>query len=181
MAAEIKNQNFLNTEVERHLIETTTCHGAWRIWNSQYPWFRRVMWFIVVAGCLTFMGFQLYESFSSFLQFQLKTSTSIDKQLELELPTITVCNTNLFINSQLSDMDIEIISNFVSGFQEAAFNFKYQHFEYKIITDDLKDEFLKIADKYWAIAEEFHKNESEILTKYGSKYSHIIRPFPTRA
>ena len=94
-------------DVEQQFVESSTCHGLFRITNKKYHIVRRGLWFLVVVGCLGFLAYQLFESVSTFLKFQMKTSITIETHNQLELPAITICNTNLFMKSQLEALDEE--------------------------------------------------------------------------
>ena len=166
-------RNLFDTDVEKHLLETSTCHGLFRIANKQYNIVRRVLWLVVVIGCLSFLGIQLYESISSFLKYELKTSITVNMENKLELPRITICNSNLFMRSQINEMDQQLLDGVLIGFQNEAEMFKKEHFGDFEITEELKEQFSAISHSYWNITPKFQTIEDEILDSYKSKISTI--------
>ena len=166
----MKNQSHLfDTDVEKHLLETSTCHGLFRIANKQYHIVRRGLWFVIVIGCLSFLALQLYESFNSFLKYELKTSITVVEQNKLELPRITICSSNLFMRSQINQMDYELLEQVLNDFQKEAELFKKKHFGDSIITEELKEQFSDISNTFWNLTTKFKIKEAEILQNHKSK------------
>ena len=165
----MKNQSHLfDTDVEKHLLETSTCHGLIRIANKQYHIVRRGLWFVIVIGCLSFLALQLYESFNSFLKYELKTSITVVEQNKLELPRITICNTNLFMKSQINQMDQELLDRVVKDYQSKAEMFRRDHFGDSVITEETKEHFKKISTLFWNMTSDFITKEAEILDSFQS-------------
>ena len=153
-------------DVEQQFVETSTCHGLFRITNKQYHIVRRGLWFLVVAGCLAFMTYQLFESFSAFLKFQLKTSINVEIHQQLELPAITICNTNLFMKSQLEAVDEELLFKVNRNFQAEAFAFVKNQIGLTYDTDTMWKKFIEKKDDYWNLSKKYQAIEEEILQNY---------------
>ena len=165
----LNSKHFFDTDVEKHLLETSTCHGLFRIANKQYHIARRAIWILIVIGCLSFLGIQLYESINSFLKYELKTSITVVEQNKLELPRITICNSNLFTKSQINEMDQELLDRVVKGYQRKVEEFKREYFGDSIITEETKEHFKKISTLFWNMTYEFTTKEAEILDSFKSK------------
>ena len=153
-------------DVEQQFVESSTCHGLFRITNKQYHIVRRGLWFLVVVGCLGFMAYQLFESFSAFLKFQLKTSINVEIHQQLELPAITICNTNLFMKSQLEAVDEELLFKVNSNFQTEAFAFVKNQIGLTYDTDTMWKKFIEKKDDYWNLSKKYQAIEEEILQNY---------------
>ena len=86
----------------------STCHGLSRICNTWHVG-RRIFWFLLVLGCMCLLVQQLYERISIFLRFEIKTEVLVETYSSLILPTVTICNMNMFSKSLLTPMDYELL------------------------------------------------------------------------
>ena len=157
-------------DVDQQFVESSTCHGMFRIANKKYHIVRRGLWFLVAAGCLGFLAYQLYESFSSFLKFQLKTSINVEIHQHLELPAITICNTNLFMKSQLEPLDEELLNKVNKNFQTEALDFVTYKVGFTYGDGEMWRNFVENKDTYWNMAKKYQTIENEILQNYGGMF-----------
>ena len=157
-------------DVEQQFVESSTCHGMFRIANKKYHIVRRGLWFLVVAGCLGFLAYQLFESFSSFLKFKLKTNINLEIHQHLELPAITICNTNLFMKSQLEAFDEELLNKVNVNFLKEAIDFVTNKVGFTYDNDEMWRNFVENKDIYWNLAKKYQKIESEILQNHSGMF-----------
>ena len=56
----------------------------------------RVFWLLVVVGALCGLSMQLVKSTSKFVERGTNTKLSYEQMDELDFPSVTICNTNMF-------------------------------------------------------------------------------------
>ena len=155
--------------VDSDFSDSTTCHGPKRFCNSNWHPFRRVLWLLLVLISLGLLTQQLYERFSQFLRFEMKTDVRTETKKSLPMPTVTLCNVNMFSSAHLNDMDLELLELSKDFYNSIDFN-SPKNYRRNLSLDDwasADDVLPKLKELVWGKAEEFQKEENRILQSYG--------------
>jgi hypothetical protein len=81
----------------------TSIHGFPFAMNSNYKVWKRLLWLLLSLGSTAFLAWQIGALVRQYLDYAIETNTEVMSPATLPFPEITVCNTNLFDSSKLSD------------------------------------------------------------------------------
>ena len=70
--------------------ESFTCHGLSRILRGSI--WERVLWFLLLMGSLTFIGFLTHYLVAEYFEFKIRTEVRVLDAEEIALPSITLCS-----------------------------------------------------------------------------------------
>ncbi|XP_052768020.1 acid-sensing ion channel 5-like [Mya arenaria] len=79
--------------------QNTTFHGVRFISDSTAP-LRRIMWLLLVLGCLAAVIFQIVDRVNYFYSWPITVNVEINYNQSMKFPTITICNQNAFRGSE---------------------------------------------------------------------------------
>ena len=87
----VGNKEVLDSKstITQTYMESFTCHGLSRIFTGRC--WEKVLWFILIAGCASYVIHLTSIMVSEYMQFKIRTETSIREEEEIPLPTVTAC------------------------------------------------------------------------------------------
>ena len=80
------------------------------------PLIHRFVWVLVILGAVSWLGFNVTNSFVQYLKFSKSTLVTVKYVTDLDFPVVTLCNFNLLRKSKL-DAKTAAIMRSVFGLQ----------------------------------------------------------------
>uniref|UniRef100_A0A8B9N984 Acid sensing ion channel subunit family member 5 n=1 Tax=Accipiter nisus TaxID=211598 RepID=A0A8B9N984_9AVES len=143
----------------QEFASSTSFHGVHNIVQTQSKT-RKVLWLLVVAGCLAIVIWQIYSRFIYYFSWPTTTTVVVQYVENVKFPAVTFCNLNRFQAHAVNNLRIIfLIWNIVSGvLQKFSMEDKY--------SQELNDFLLgnqKFSIKEFTRKNGFYLNSSTLL------------------
>jgi hypothetical protein len=129
--------------------------GLNKLIDGEYGFIRRAIWLICILGMIAFGLYQTSTQVMKFNKRPINVLVNISREGKMELPTITVCNFNVFSKAKLDKAGpgavefVKSVLNTRSGLNLTAFGYDFTgwnwHYYYRFSSQRLNESLLEVS------------------------------------
>ncbi|XP_064633592.1 acid-sensing ion channel 1C-like [Lineus longissimus] len=112
----------------QHFCSRVEIAGIKKVSDPEYGIFRRLLWLMLILGCLGFGIFQCTIQMAQFFNRPIRVKVNVSRAKALEFPTLTFCNFNLYKESATEKAGITgllfVIVNQIDGADLTPYDMK---------------------------------------------------------